>query len=48
MAAIVAGVPGDPSFEDGYRTACIGDAALQSGQESGWVAVRADQAVSTS
>jgi predicted dehydrogenase len=48
MAAIVAGVPGDPSFEDGYRIACIADAALQSGQEGGWVEVRADQAVGTS
>jgi predicted dehydrogenase len=48
MAAIVAGVPGDPSFEDGYRIACIGDAALQSAQEGGWVEVHADQAVSTS
>jgi predicted dehydrogenase len=48
MAAIVAGVPGDPSFEDGYRIACISDAALQSAQEGGWVEVRADQAVSTS
>ncbi len=48
MAAIVAGVPGDPSFEDGYRIACVSDAAMQSAQEGGWVAVRADQAVSTS
>ena len=48
MAAIVAGVPGDPSFEDGYRIACISDAALQSAQEGGWVGVGADQAVSTS
>jgi predicted dehydrogenase len=48
MAAIVAGVPGDPSFEDGYRIACIADAALQSAQEGGWVEVRADQAVGTS
>ena len=48
MAAIVAGVPGDPSFEDGYRIACIGDAALRSADEGGWVEVRADQAVSTS
>ena len=48
MAAIVAGVPGDPSFEDGYRIACISDAALQSAQEGGWVEVRVDQAVSTS
>jgi predicted dehydrogenase len=48
MAAIVAGVPGEPSFEDGYRIACIGDAALQSAQEGGWVEVRADQAVGTS
>jgi predicted dehydrogenase len=48
MAAIVAGVPGDPSFEDGYRIACISDAALQSAHEGGWVEVRADQAVSTS
>jgi predicted dehydrogenase len=48
MAAIVAGVPGDPSFEDGYRIACIGDAALQSAQEGGWVEVRAEEAVSTS
>jgi predicted dehydrogenase len=48
MAAIVAGGPGDPSFEDGYRIACISDAALQSAQEGGWIEVRADQAVSTS
>jgi predicted dehydrogenase len=48
MAAIVAGVPGDPSFEDGYRTACIGDAALQSAQDGGWAEVRADEAVSAS
>jgi predicted dehydrogenase len=45
MAAIVAGVPGDPSFEDGYRIACIADAVLQSAQEGAWVEVRADQAV---
>jgi predicted dehydrogenase len=43
MAAIVAGVPGDPSFEDGYRIACITDAALQSAQEGGWVEVGADR-----
>jgi predicted dehydrogenase len=43
MAAIVAGVPGDPSFEDGYRNACISDAALQSAQEGGWVEVGADR-----
>jgi predicted dehydrogenase len=48
MAAIVAGVPGDPSFEDGYRIACIGDAAMQSAQEGGWVEVLADPAVSAS
>jgi predicted dehydrogenase len=48
MAAIVAGVPGDPSFEDGYRIACIGDAALRSADEGGWVEVRADQPVSAS
>jgi levoglucosan dehydrogenase len=48
MAAIVTGMPGDPSFEDGYRIACISDAALQSAQEGGWVEVRADQAVGTS
>jgi predicted dehydrogenase len=45
MAAIVAGVPGDPSFEDGYRIACIADAALQSAHDGAWVEVRADQAV---
>jgi levoglucosan dehydrogenase len=45
MAAIVAGVPGDPSFEDGYRIACIADAALQSAQDGAWVEVRADQTV---
>ena len=39
MAAIVAGEPGDPSFEDGYRIACICDAALESAQEGGWVQV---------
>jgi predicted dehydrogenase len=48
MAAIVAGVPGDPSFEDGYRIACIGDAAMQSAHEGGWVEVLADPAVSAS
>jgi predicted dehydrogenase len=48
MGAIVAGVPGEPSFEDGYRIACISDAALQSGKEGGWVEVRADRAVVTS
>jgi predicted dehydrogenase len=48
MAAIVAGVPGDPSFEDGYRIACISDAALQSVQDGGWVEVPADQAANTS
>ena len=48
MEAIVADVPGDPSFEDGYRIACISDAALRSAQESGWVDVRADRAVVTS
>jgi predicted dehydrogenase len=42
MAAIVAGAPGDPSFEDGYRIACISDAALQSAHEGGWVEVAAD------
>jgi predicted dehydrogenase len=48
MAAIVAGVPGDPSFEDGYRIACISNAVLQSAHEGGWVEVSADQTVSTS
>ena len=43
MAAIVAGVPGDPSFEDGYRIACISDAALLSAQDGGWVEVDADR-----
>jgi hypothetical protein len=47
MEAIVTGVPGDPSFEDGYRIACISDAAQQSAQEGGWVDVRAEQALGT-
>ena len=44
MEAIVAGVPGDPSFEDGYRIACISDAALQSAEAGGWVEVQSEQA----
>jgi hypothetical protein len=40
MEAIVAGVPADPNFEDGYRIACISDAALESASEGGWVRVQ--------
>jgi predicted dehydrogenase len=43
MEAIVRGVPGDPSFEDGYRIACISDAALQSAEAGGWIEVRSEQ-----
>jgi len=42
--ATVAGVPGDPSFEDGYRIACISDAALQSAEAGGWVEVQSERA----
>src|SRR4051794_41392919 len=44
MEAIVAGVPGDPSFEDGYRIACISDAALQSAEAGGWGEGQSEQA----
>lgn len=40
MEAIVAGTPADPSFEDGYRIACISDAALESARHGGWVTVQ--------
>jgi predicted dehydrogenase len=40
MEAIVEGTPADPSFEDGYRIACISDAVLESAREGGWVRVR--------
>jgi predicted dehydrogenase len=39
MAAIVEGRPGDPSFEDGYRIACISDAILASAESGTWVDV---------
>jgi levoglucosan dehydrogenase len=40
MQAIVEGRPGDPSFEDGYRIACITDAILTSAEnDAGWVEV---------
>jgi hypothetical protein len=45
MEAIVAGTPGDPSFEDGYRIACISDAALRSADGGGWVDVVSEPAV---
>jgi len=39
IAAIVDGTPADPSFEDGYRIACITDAILASADAGGWVDV---------
>ena len=39
MQAIAEGRPGDPSFEDGYRIACISDAVLASAESGGWVEV---------
>jgi predicted dehydrogenase len=39
MQAIVDGVPADPSFEDGYRIACITDAILASAETGEWVDV---------
>jgi predicted dehydrogenase len=40
MAAIVAGTPADPNFEDGYRIACITDAMLASAEAEAWVDVQ--------
>jgi predicted dehydrogenase len=39
IAAIVDGTPADPSFEDGYRLACITDAIIASADAGGWVDV---------
>jgi levoglucosan dehydrogenase len=39
MAAIANGTAADPSFEDGYRIACITDAILASAEASSWVEV---------
>jgi predicted dehydrogenase len=48
MAAIVAGTPGDPSFEDGYRIACISDAVLASAEAGSWVEVESEHAIAAS
>jgi predicted dehydrogenase len=48
MAAIVAGTPGDPSFEDGYRIACISDAVLASAEAGSWVEVEPEHAIAAS
>jgi levoglucosan dehydrogenase len=39
MEAIVQGRPAEPSFEDGYRVACIADAVLTSAEAGGWTEV---------
>jgi predicted dehydrogenase len=40
IEAVVNGTPVSPSFEDGYRIACITEAILRSADQGGWLAVR--------
>jgi predicted dehydrogenase len=40
IEAVVQGTQVSPSFEDGYRIACITEAILRSADQGGWLAVR--------
>jgi predicted dehydrogenase len=40
IQAVVQGTPVSPSFEDGYRIACITEAILRSADQGGWLAVQ--------
>jgi predicted dehydrogenase len=47
MKAIADGTPATPSFEDGYRIACISDAIAASADAGGWVTVAFDNEAAT-